>query len=214
MTTERIKLNGDERLMIDPEMTLAHAAQVTTMHPRTERLFRIVFPEYDRPVTPADLRTEGLGIQHALGLIDLSLRCMEEGRAFGWRAPKTFLDLPAQNGLADVLAALVANDEANLLDLRRKSKLLLRRLRFFSGVIGRSVGRAVERQGSTSADPPFARADQPGTALVLAVAPWCRAAKMSAKDRRCSRPAPWRFCPRLRPCNLPLQLPADRRRPG
>ena len=27
MTTERIVLDGDERLMIDPEMTLAHAAQ-------------------------------------------------------------------------------------------------------------------------------------------------------------------------------------------
>ena len=117
MTTERIMLDGDERLMIDPEMTLAHAAQVTALHPRTERLFRIVFPEYDRPVTPAGVRTEGLGMQHALGLIDLSVRCMEEGRALGWRAPETFLDLPAQNGLADVLVALVANDEANLLDL-------------------------------------------------------------------------------------------------
>ncbi len=122
MTTERIMLDGDERLMIDPEKTLAHAAQVTALHPRTERLFRIVFPEYDRPVTPAGVRTEGLGMQHALGLIDLSLRCMEEGRAFGWRAPETFLDLPAQHGLADVLVALVASDEANLLDLRPKSK--------------------------------------------------------------------------------------------
>ena len=95
MTTERIVLDGDERLLIDPEMTLAHAAQVAALHPRTEPLFRIVFTEYDRPVTPADLRTEGLGTQHALGLIDLSLRCVEEGRAFGWRAPETFLDLPA-----------------------------------------------------------------------------------------------------------------------
>ena len=42
---------------------------------------------------------------------------MEEGRAFGWRAPEAFLDLPAQHGLADVLTALVASGEANLLDL-------------------------------------------------------------------------------------------------
>ena len=68
-------------------------------------------------MTPAGIRTEGLGMQHALGLIDLSLRCMEEWRAFGWRAPETFLDLPAQQGLADVLTALVASDSANLLDL-------------------------------------------------------------------------------------------------
>ena len=33
MTTERIMLDGDERLMIDPEMTLAHAAQVLRCTP-------------------------------------------------------------------------------------------------------------------------------------------------------------------------------------
>jgi hypothetical protein len=114
----RTMSNGKEdRLMIGPEMTLAHAAQVTALHPRTESLFRLVFPEYDRPLTPTNIRTEGLGMQHALGLIDLSLWCLEEGRAFGWREPETFLDLPAQNGLVDVLLALVASDEANLLDL-------------------------------------------------------------------------------------------------
>jgi hypothetical protein len=117
MTTERRVPDDASRFLIDPEITLAHASQVTALHPRTERLFRLVFPKYDRPVTPANIRTEGLGMQHALGLIDLSLRCMEEGRAFGWRAPETFLDLPAQHGLVDVLLALVASDEANLLDL-------------------------------------------------------------------------------------------------
>jgi hypothetical protein len=117
MTTERSVPDDDSRLLIDAEMTLAHTALVTTLHPRTEGLFRLVFPGYDRPVTPAGIRTEGLGMRHALGLIDLSLRCMEEGRAFGWREPATLLDLPAQHGLADVLTALVASDEANLLDL-------------------------------------------------------------------------------------------------
>jgi hypothetical protein len=104
----------ENRLIIDPDTTLAHAAQVTSLHPRTEHLFRIVFPDYDRPVTPAGIRTEGLGMQHPLGLIVLSLRCLVERRAFGWRAPEAFLDLQAQNGLADVLTALVASDGENL----------------------------------------------------------------------------------------------------
>jgi hypothetical protein len=68
-------------------------------------------------VTPAGVRTEGLGMQHALGLIDRSLRCIQAGREFGWRGPETFFDLSAQHGLADVLLALVASDDANLLDL-------------------------------------------------------------------------------------------------
>jgi hypothetical protein len=117
MTTERRVPDDDSRFLIDAEMTLAHAALVTALHPRTEGLFRLVFPEYERPVTPTNIRTEGLGMQHALGLIDLSLWCLEEGRAFGWREPEILLDLPAQHGLADVLLALVASDRANLLDL-------------------------------------------------------------------------------------------------
>jgi hypothetical protein len=107
----------ENRLMIDPVMTLAHAAQITTLNPRTEQLFRMVFPDCDRPVTPAGVRREKLGRQHALGLIDLSLRCLAEGKPFGWRAPDSLLDLSAQYSLADVLTALIATDGANLLDL-------------------------------------------------------------------------------------------------
>jgi hypothetical protein len=107
----------NERLMIDPDMTLAHVAQATSLHPKTEGLFRIVFKDYDRPVTPAGIRKEGSGMQHALGLIDLSLRCMEKSQKYGWRHPEDILDLLARDGLVDVLAALVAWDDGNLLDL-------------------------------------------------------------------------------------------------
>jgi hypothetical protein len=107
----------EERLMIDVQMTLAHAAEVVTLHPKTEGLFRLVFPEFSQPVTPTGIRTEGLGMQHALGLIDLSLRCMEGGHKFAWRHPKDLLDLAAQHGLVDVFAALVSADNATLLDL-------------------------------------------------------------------------------------------------
>ena len=105
-----------ERRIIDPEMTLAHAAEVTVLHPKAEQLFRLVFPKYDGVVTPAGIRTEGLGMQHALGLIDMSLRSIEEGRAFGWQGPDTFLDLAAQSGLANVLIALVGNDDTGLIE--------------------------------------------------------------------------------------------------
>jgi hypothetical protein len=131
MTSERILLDGEEqtiqvrpitlivkssntpfdvqapeRLMIDARMTLAHAAQVVTLHPKTEGLFRIVFPKYDRAVTPDEIRREGVGMRHVLGLIDLSLRCVEAGRKCGWHYPESFLDPAAQPGLADVLIAL------------------------------------------------------------------------------------------------------------
>ena len=56
-------------------------------------------------------------MHRSLGLIDLSLRCIQAGREFGWREHEILLDLPAQHGLAGVLTALVATDEANLLDL-------------------------------------------------------------------------------------------------
>jgi hypothetical protein len=142
MTSERILLDGEEqtirvrpitlivkspntpfdvqapeRLMIDARMTLAHAAQVVTLHPKTEGLFRTVFPKYDRDVTPDEIRREGVGMRHVLGLIDLTLACVVEGRKCGWRYPESFLDPAAQLGLADVLVALVGCAAAGLTEV-------------------------------------------------------------------------------------------------
>jgi hypothetical protein len=39
MTTERSVPDDGSRFLIDPEMALAHAAQVTALHPRAEGLF-------------------------------------------------------------------------------------------------------------------------------------------------------------------------------
>jgi hypothetical protein len=51
-------------------------------------------------------------VQERLGLAQ---RGLEDGRAFDWRGPEMLLDLPAQNGLADVLLALAASAKANRL---------------------------------------------------------------------------------------------------
>jgi len=141
MTTERIMLGGEEqtiqvqpitlivkapntpfdvqtpeRLMIDARLTLAHTAEVITLHPKTEGLFRLVFPKYDRAVTPDEIRREGVGMRHVLGLIDLSLQCIDDERKCGWRYPESFLHPAAQVGLADVLIALVGCDGVGLVE--------------------------------------------------------------------------------------------------
>ncbi len=142
MTSERILLDGEEwtiqvrpitlivkspnmpfdvqapeRLMIDARMTLAHAAKVVTLRPKTEGLFRLVFPKYERAVTPDEIRREGVGMRHVLGLIDLSLGCVAAGRKCGWRYPESFLDPAAQLGLADVVVALAGCGGVGVIDV-------------------------------------------------------------------------------------------------
>jgi hypothetical protein len=104
-----------ERVMIDSFMTVAHTKNVITLHPRTEKLFKMVFPDYGREVTPDNIRSEGTGMQHVLGLVDLSLLHLDAGTKFGWRYPEAYLHPAAQAPLADVLIALVGTER--LLDI-------------------------------------------------------------------------------------------------
>jgi len=103
------------RIMIDTFMTVKHTQEVQRLHPRTEKLFKIVFPDYGLAVTPDNIRREGTGMQHVLGLVDLSLRYLDEGTKFGWRYPEAHLHPAAQAPLADVLIALVGTER--LLDI-------------------------------------------------------------------------------------------------
>jgi len=104
-----------ERVMIDSFRTVAYTKEVLRLHPRTEKLFKLVFPNYPKEVTPDNIRAEGTGMQHVLGLIDLSLRYLDEGIKFGWRYPESYLHPAAQAPLADVLIALVGTER--LLDI-------------------------------------------------------------------------------------------------
>jgi len=103
------------RVMIDTFMTVKHTQEVIRLHPRTEKLFRLVFPDYRQDVTPDNIRREGTGMQHVLGLVDLSLRYLDENIRFGWRYPEAHLHPAAQAPLADVLIALVGTER--LLDI-------------------------------------------------------------------------------------------------
>lgn len=122
LTTERIKIGADEhvietkritlithdstvpdvetseRFMIDPEQTIYHGERVKTLHARTLELLAKLFPNG---------KVEGSkGYTHALGLIDLSLKLIDQGVPIGWRYPETYLHPAQQAPLADVLIAI------------------------------------------------------------------------------------------------------------
>jgi hypothetical protein len=93
-------IDTPSRIMIEPTDTLTHAGRLgheLAPHPETERLVGIVFPK--GPVASR-------GYLHTLGLIDLSLRYRDQGKAFGWRYPETYLYPKEQCQLADVLIEL------------------------------------------------------------------------------------------------------------
>lgn len=90
-------IDTPSRLMIEPEMTLHHAGKVQQLHPRTEELVKIVFPNGE---------VASRGYLHVVGLIDLSLKFIDMGVPFGWRYPETYLYPKEQCQLADVLARL------------------------------------------------------------------------------------------------------------
>lgn len=100
-------VQSDERVFIDCYTTVRHAEESPDAHPMTERLFKIVFPEYTLPVLPSNMRREGMGAKHVFGLIDLSLRHIDAGTKIGWRYPESYLHPKCQCDLADVLIELI-----------------------------------------------------------------------------------------------------------
>ena len=95
------------RIMINSLMTLDHVRTARVLHHKTEELFKIVFPDYHRQVTLENIRQDGSGMQHVLGLVNLSLTLVESGTAIGWRYPESYLHPAAQCNLADVLIWLM-----------------------------------------------------------------------------------------------------------
>jgi hypothetical protein len=151
MTTEKIKLGNEEfeievkpitlvvkapnimqdiqtpgRFMIDSTMTLEHVRfihdKAQPLHPLTQKLFLVVFPDYEQrlagaPITPAMLALEGSGAQHVAGLIDMSLILIDRGVPIGWRYPESYLHPAAQCNLADVLIALMKYGNTKKVDV-------------------------------------------------------------------------------------------------
>jgi hypothetical protein len=109
-----------ERTMVTPEDSLSHFRSLDGIDPLVARLFGVVFPDFDRPVTKEHLDECAVGCQHVTGLLDLSLRLILDGVKFGWKFPETGLHPRHQLNLADVV--LILSDPARLRRLAQETK--------------------------------------------------------------------------------------------
>lgn len=108
------------RKMISPEDSLDHFRELESIDPLVVRLFLVVFPDFDRPVTKDSLDECGAGFQQTAGLLDLSLRCIVDGVEFGWKYPESSMHPRHQANLADVV--LLMTDRERLVRLAKETK--------------------------------------------------------------------------------------------
>lgn len=108
---ENIKYPGC--IPIDMMLSLDHLNQIKEFHKETARLLLIVFPkepqDYLRELmNKIDLfrRTQGSGVKHTAGRIDLTLRLQDLGVPFVWKYPEASLHPSAEVNLADVIIEL------------------------------------------------------------------------------------------------------------
>lgn len=101
--TSPLKSGYPNRHMIDPEWTLANYRSLVEITEATARLFKIVFPDFDLPITKASIDKCSLGHQHVVGLMALSIHFLNTRQPFGWRFPETYLHPRHQANLADAL---------------------------------------------------------------------------------------------------------------
>jgi hypothetical protein len=99
-----------DRLMIDPEMTLAKFRQLTELNPFQIGLFSKVIPDFT-PVTLNSLTAGHVGFQHVMGLMAYTLELMLIRKPFGWKWPETYLHPKYQGNLADVMILLSTPDK-------------------------------------------------------------------------------------------------------
>lgn len=93
-----------ERLPIDSEMTVQHGKQLTHIRPIVEHLFLMVFNKFNKPVTVEAIKElDSKAFYHVLGLLDLSVQCLEADVPFAWVYPETFLQPAQQAELGDVV---------------------------------------------------------------------------------------------------------------
>jgi len=95
-----------DRIMITPEMSLNRYRQLGEIDRITAALFRIVVPDFDRPVSREELDKCCDGFQHLAGLLSLTVRFIAHKHQFGWSYPETGLQPRYQANLADVIVLL------------------------------------------------------------------------------------------------------------
>lgn len=119
-TLERISY--DERIVeLTAEVTTYHAQRCSRKgwHHDTLPLLEYVFGNVTlRGSEDAPLRSQGSGITHAAGLLDLTLKFQDQGITVAWKYPETSLHPAAAVQLGDV-AVYLHHRHLNKLGLRR-----------------------------------------------------------------------------------------------
>lgn len=119
-----------DRVMIDPEMTIKHFNQLREISPFAAAFFKIVVPDYPEEITINSLKGAAPGLQHLIGLFELSLHFTLQRQKFGWKHPETYLHPKYQANLADALiafsdpkkfAAIITNVKKALLENKNAS---------------------------------------------------------------------------------------------
>ncbi len=95
----------DDVLVIDPTMTVQHAKSMKTITPLTEKLFKICFKKHNQQLKLEDIQNH-IGMLHVIGLLDLTLQCIEAKQKFVWRYPETYLHPEIAAELGDVVICL------------------------------------------------------------------------------------------------------------
>ncbi len=126
--TLRIDVPG--RFEINPTLTLRHAQTITDARlailreARFDHLFRMVFTDIDPPASAADIRREGDGVRHVVGMISLLLECVGNGVQPFLRLPESFLHPKAQAGLADLLIDLLVPGETGHETMQKQHSIM------------------------------------------------------------------------------------------
>ena len=105
------KIKG--RLPLDIEATIYHSERVERLHRRTVELTRVIFPNVDEAtITDREQRNRaGMGLRHIIGLMDLSLKLLDQGTPFYWKYPEACLHPAACCNLADAALKITEEEE-------------------------------------------------------------------------------------------------------
>jgi len=123
--------SGVERIAVDLEMSVYHIDRCIKLHPLTQEMFRIVFPDVnDDPLslffdTDAGLKWRsvmGTGYKHVMGRIDVSLKFMMNDTPFYWKYPEAGLHPKSQCNLGDLSIRMSRLDDWELNGWVRKDK--------------------------------------------------------------------------------------------
>jgi hypothetical protein len=73
-----------------------------------ERMFRMIFGDAVAfPADAAELKRQGTGVKHAIGLLALAMLCVGAGIPMFLRYPESYLHPSAQRGLSDALTSMI-----------------------------------------------------------------------------------------------------------